>query len=165
MDDTLEVGDRLMGEKVSYYFSEPQQGDIITFDDPLENRTLIKRVIAVGGQTIDLRDGKVYIDDKEYVELYVDGKQTYAFSDDYVADGVEISYPYTVPEGYLWVMGDNRTNSSDSRYFGPISVDSVSSKAVVRYWPFDRIGDIYNDEEKAYTKGSSFNDETLAVKE
>ena len=56
------------------------------------------------------------------------------------ASGIEITYPYTVPAGDIWVMGDNRTNSADSRYFGPIDEASVSGRAVVIYWPLDHIG-------------------------
>lgn len=138
MLDTIQIGDRVFSEKVSYYFRDPEQGDIITFADP-ENpqRTLIKRVIAVGGQTVDLKDGYVYVDGKKLNEPYTEGKQSLPLNTAY---GVSITYPYTVPDGYLWVMGDNRTNSADSRYFGAVSKDSVTGHANFTFWPLNRIG-------------------------
>ncbi len=138
MLDTIQIGDRVFSEKVSYYFRDPEQGDIITFADP-ENpqRTLIKRVIAVGGQTVDLKDGYVYVDGKKLDEPYTEGKQSLPLNTAY---GVSVTYPYTVPDGYLWVMGDNRTNSADSRYFGAVSKDSVTGHANFTFWPLNRIG-------------------------
>lgn len=138
MLDTIQIGDRVFSEKVSYYFRDPEQGDIITFADP-ENpqRTLIKRVIAVGGQTVDLKGGYVYVDGKKLNEPYTEGKQSLPLTTAY---GVSVTYPYTVPDGYLWVMGDNRTNSADSRYFGAVSKDSVTGHANFTFWPLNRIG-------------------------
>ena len=140
MDDTIAIGDRVMSERVSYYFGEPQAGQIITFADPEPNinRTLIKRVIATEGQTVDLIDGDVYVDGEKLDEPYVDDNKSYPLSE--TLKGVEISYPYTVPEGHVWVMGDNRDESADSRYFGPVDVATVSGHAFMRYWPLDKIG-------------------------
>ncbi|MGI6591258.1 MAG: signal peptidase I [Eggerthellaceae bacterium] len=138
MEDTIQIGDRIFSEKITYYTSDPQQGDIITFTDPQDSsRTLIKRVIAVGGQTVDLKNGAVYVDGKKLDEPYTEGKPSYPLE---TAPGVEITYPFTVPDGYLWVMGDNRTNSADSRYFGAIDKDSVTGHAAFRFWPLDRVG-------------------------
>lgn len=138
MEDTIMTGDQVFAEKISYYLGEPEPGDIVTFDDPeVPSRTLIKRVIATAGQTIDLVDGSVYVDGQVLDEPYTDGKPTYPLES---VTGAQIVYPYTVPAGEIWVMGDNRTNSSDSRYFGSIPVSSVSAKAVFRYWPLDSIG-------------------------
>lgn len=133
---TLQLGDRLIGEKVSYYFREPEPGEIVTFthdDGTGKEEILIKRVIAVAGQTIDLVDGHVYVDGKMLDEPYTSGTPTYSLSDSTGSAGVE--YPYTVPDGYVWVMGDNRTNSSDSRFFGPVSVDDITSHAIFIFWP------------------------------
>ena len=134
MEETIMTGDLVIGEKVSYHFSEPQAGQIVTFDDPeIPSRTLIKRVIATEGQTINLVDGSVYIDGERQFESYTDGKPSYPLANSIA----NITYPYTVPSGHVWVMGDNRTNSQDSRYFGAIPVTSVSSRAAVIYWPID----------------------------
>ena len=133
---TLQLGDRLIGEKLSYYFRSPEPGEIITFthdDGHGGEEILIKRVIAVAGQTIDLVDGCVYIDGHLLDEPYTGNTSTYSLSDSSGSAG--ISYPYTVPEGYVWVMGDNRTNSSDSRFFGPVSLDDVTSHAIFIFWP------------------------------
>lgn len=134
MEDTIKTGDMVFAEKVSYHFSDPEQGDIVVFSDPqVPSRTLIKRVIATEGQTVDLRDGKVYVDGVALDEPYTDGLPSYP------PDTVDISYPYTIPKGDVWVMGDNRTNSSDSRYFGPIDKDTVFGKAFAIYWPVESL--------------------------
>ncbi len=136
MEDTIMTGDFLVSEKVSYYFREPQQGDIVTFYDPAfsgDVRTLIKRVVATEGQTVDLVDGVVYVDGKPLSEPYTDAKPSYPL------ENSSISFPYTVPEGSLWVMGDNRTNSQDSRWFGAVSKERVTGRAVVIFWPIPDI--------------------------
>lgn len=138
MRDTIVEGDTLLGERVSLYFGDPEAGDIVTFDSPLDGETLIKRVIAVGGQTVDLVDGSVYVDGERLDEPYTEGKPSHSLSDLPGSAGIE--YPYEVPEGCVWVMGDNRTDSKDSRYFGAVSVDDVTSRALFIYWPLDHMG-------------------------
>lgn len=133
MLETIQEGDLVLGEKVSLMFEEPEQGDIVTFDSPIDGETLIKRVIAVGGQTIDLVDGFVYVDGELLEEDYTNGEESLSESDYEGSAGV--TYPYTVPDGHVWVMGDHRTNSKDSRFFGPVDVDDVTSRAVLIYWP------------------------------
>ena len=138
MEETIMPGDMVFSEKVTYYFNEPQPGDIVTFQDPeIPSRILIKRIIATGGQTVDLVDGKVVVDGVTLNEPYTDGLPSYPLTPVY---GTRIEYPYKVPEGKLWVMGDNRTNSQDSRYFGPIDEATVTGRAVLIYWPLDQIG-------------------------
>ena len=137
MLETIQLQDRVISEKISYYGHGPQQGDIVTFADPLDPKTtLIKRCIAVEGQTVDLVDGVVYVDGEPLEEdAYTGGKPSYP------EDGpAQIQYPYTIPEGHIWCMGDNRTNSSDSRYFGAVPVDSVTGHAFFTYWPISSIG-------------------------
>ncbi|MEE8704073.1 MAG: signal peptidase I [Olsenella sp.] len=139
MLETIQEGDRLVGEKVSYRLTEPRAGDVVTFNDPQDpSVTLIKRVVAVGGQTVDMHDGVLYIDGVPQQESYTEGKPTEPLPTNVVDGG--LSYPYTVPEGYLWVMGDNRTNSLDSRYFGPISASDVTSHAAFIFWPLSDAG-------------------------
>lgn len=138
MEDTIMTGDLVFAEKVSYYANEPQQGDIVTFDDPeIPSRTLIKRVIATGGQTVDLKDGNVYVDGVKLDEPYTDGKPSYPLE---TTLGSQVSYPYRVPAGHIWVMGDNRTASQDSRFFGSVPISSVQGHAIFRYWPLSSIG-------------------------
>lgn len=139
MEPTIEIGDYVFAEKVSYYFDDVQPGQIVTFADPDgTDQTLIKRCIAVGGQTVDLRNGQVFVDGVALDEPYVYGKLTTPLP--VTLNNMDIDYPYTVPEGYIWVMGDNRTNSADSRYFGAIPEDSVSGHAFFTYWPFSSFG-------------------------
>lgn len=139
MEETIQTGDMVFAEKVSYYLRDVEQGDIITFNDPLSpGRVLIKRVIAVGGQTVNINDedGYVYVDGEPLAEPYTDGLPSYRLENSIA----NVTYPYTVPEGELWVMGDNRTNSQDSRYFGSIDEDSVTGRGVLIYWPLDHFG-------------------------
>ena len=134
MLETIQEGDVLFGEKLTYYVRDPEPGDVVTFVSPLDGDTLVKRVIATGGQTIDLKDGVVCVDGAPLDEsAYTLGKPTESLTD--LPGSAGITYPYVVPEGTIWVMGDNRTNSKDSRYFGPVDVDDVTSKAAVIYWP------------------------------
>lgn len=137
MEPTIMVGDKAFSEKISYYQGNVQPGDIITFADPeTPSRTLIKRCIATEGQIVDLIDGVVYVDGEALVEPYAQGL-SYPLMP---AINAVVEYPYTVPDGYLWVMGDNRDNSADSRYFGAVPESSVSGHACFVYWPLNRIG-------------------------
>lgn len=137
MEETIMTGDTIFSERVSYYMRDPAPGDIITFQDPeIPNRVLIKRCIAVGGQTVDMRDGALYIDGVLQDEPYTNGALTYPLT----RTLADISYPYTVPQGSVWVMGDNRMNSQDSRYFGPIPQSTVMGRAFMVYWPLENFG-------------------------
>ena len=139
MEDTIMPGDMVFSEKISYYLRSPERGDIVTFADPeVAGRTLIKRVIATEGQTVDLVDGKVVVSGVELDEPYTSGRESYPLSR--TAIGVDVSFPYTVPAGHVWVMGDNRTASQDSRYFGAIPLNSISGRAAMVYWPVADIG-------------------------
>lgn len=140
MVPTIEVGDRVFAEKISFKWDGyVNPGEIVTFKDPADPKiTLIKRVVAVEGQKIDFKDGKVYINDKPLDEPYVHGKPTKPL--DRTLNGKQITYPLVIPPGYVWVMGDNRTNSADSRYFGPVPFSSLTGHAFVTYWPLDRMG-------------------------
>lgn len=144
MDDTIEIGDMVLSEKVSYRNASPQAGDIITFynvdgeEDPFGGTLVyIKRVIAVEGQQVDIHDGRVYVDGEALDEPYTDGKRTEKLEND-----KGITYPFTVSEGCVWVMGDNRTHSSDSRCFGEVPVENITGKAFFRYMPITKIGSL-----------------------
>lgn len=129
---TIQLFDRVIANKFIYRFEEPVVGDIVVCDDPQGKLpTLIKRVIAVGGQTVDLVDGAVVIDGQPLDEPYTHGLPS---------EPQIIEFPFVIPEGTVWLMGDNRTNSTDSRSFGPVELTDVHGQAFFRYWPFDRIG-------------------------
>lgn len=133
MRPTILEQDRVLAEKITYRFArDPQRGDIVVFDDPLgQHPQLIKRVIAVAGQTVDVKDDRVLVDGKPIAEPYTYGKPT-------TPGTVEL--PVTVPDGYVWLMGDNRPNSGDSRFFGARPVSTVRGRAMWTYWPLNRFG-------------------------
>jgi signal peptidase I len=133
MRPTIMEEDRVLAEKITYRFNrEPATGDIVVFDDPLgEHPQLIKRVIAVGGQTVDVQGDSVVVDGRTLDESYTHGVPTEPGS---------IELPVTVPDGYVWLMGDNRPNSGDSRFFGPRPVNTVRGRAFWTYWPPGRFG-------------------------
>jgi len=134
METTILVGDRVLAEKISYRYSEPSAGDIVVFNDPTERHPqLIKRVIAVGGEEIDIRDGHVFINGEQLDEPYLHGL---------ITDPGTEPMPFLVPDGYVWVMGDNRPNSGDSRFIGPQPLTAIQGRAFVTYWPIDRIGSL-----------------------
>ena len=142
MLETIQLNDRFVGEKVSVRLKGVSAGSVYTFRNPEERlgAVLVKRCIATGGQTVDLVDGRVWVDGVALDEPYTLGKPSEPF--DYCPDYLDapISFPYTVPEGYVWMMGDNRTESCDSRYFGPIPVEDVTSRAVCVIWPLSDAG-------------------------
>ncbi|MDO5032521.1 signal peptidase I [Corynebacterium sp.] len=141
MEPTIQIGDNLFAEKLTLRFGgEAEAGDIVVFDNPdgsSGHDILVKRVIATAGQTVDLRGGAVYVDDVRLDEPYTAGR---SYPLDMQAPGAAVSFPYTVPEGHVWVMGDNRENSADSRYFGAVPCDNLIGIAIARYWPLSRIG-------------------------
>ncbi|MBX7235235.1 MAG: signal peptidase I [Caldilineales bacterium] len=129
MEPTLYGHQRLVIEKVSYHLHPPHRGDIIVIHVPNYGREmLIKRVIGLPGETIQVSSGQVLIDGQPLAEPYL---RTVTRGD----------YPVlTVPAGSVFVMGDNRNNSNDSRSFGPITFDNIVGRAWVRYWPFSDVG-------------------------
>ena len=141
METTIQVGGQVLAQKVSIELGFPvTSGDIVVFHNPdstSEHDVLVKRVIAIAGQTVDFRDGVLYVDGVAQSEQYATGlSEPLAVQ----APGVSISYPYTVPDGCVWMMGDNRENSADSRYFGAVPIDNLIGIALVRYWPLNRVG-------------------------
>lgn len=131
MEPTLQIGDRVLVNKLSYQFGDIDRGDLVVFkrpDLPAESaaivRDLIKRVIALPGETIEAREGEIYINGKVLVEPYLP-KGTLS----------ENLPSQVVPAGRVWVMGDNRANSRDSRVLGAIDVDTIHGRAFVRIWP------------------------------
>ncbi len=131
MEETLQVSDRILVEKVQLRFRGPTAGEIVTFSAPDGSpRDFIKRVIAVGGQSVDVRDGVVYVDGHRLSEPYVNTR----YKDTYSSDAV-----VKVPVGTVFLMGDNRTDSQDSRAYGPQPLSHISGRAFAIYWPLARI--------------------------
>ncbi len=131
MYPTLHEKDRLFAVKLTLYFSEPNRGDIIVLEAPDDpKKDYIKRVIGIGGDKVQIRDGKVYLNDELLVEDYLDED---SFTMVYNVD------TWVVPDGHVYVLGDNRDEgaSKDSRYFGCVSIDSVKGITEFRYYPFD----------------------------
>jgi len=129
-------GQESLPQRIIYPFHMPQRGDIVVFEYPRDvSKDYIKRVIALPGDTLEVRDGQVYINGAPLDEPYLGGGSTYcmAGSDCY-------ERPVTVPSGTIFVMGDNRANSSDSREWSSLPLDRVVGKAWVIYYPFSDWG-------------------------
>ncbi len=131
MNPTLEVGDRVFVNKFVYRFSEPDRGDIIVFRSAEGgNEDLIKRVVGLPGDNIEVRDGVLFVNGEHREELYLNKR----FPDS------ESYGPTTVPPNHLFMMGDNRANSRDSRFFGPIPYENIEGEAFVSFWPPSHVG-------------------------
>lgn len=130
MRPTLVNSERLVVNKFIYRFRTPERGDIIVFRYPSDpSRDFIKRVIGIPGDTIEIKDGRVFVNGQLLNESYILEKTRGSYS------------LATVPEGHIFVMGDNRNNSEDSRFrdVGFVSHDLVKGKAVMIFWPLDHI--------------------------
>lgn len=141
MEPTFDTGDYILTSKISYRLKSPQPGDVIVFKSPKNpDIDFIKRIIGLPGQHIKITNGSIYINGKLLQEDYIAAPTT-LFAGGFVKNGVE----ETVPEGYLFVMGDNRPRSSDSREFGFIPMKDVIGKVFFRYFPPQKFGPIsYN---------------------
>lgn len=136
MIPTIHEKNRVLAEKVSYRFGgAPTRGEVVVFEnpsaDPAERAAapiLIKRLIATGGQTVDLRQGVVFVDGVALEEPYTHGLPSDPLNP-------AITYPFELPASSYWMMGDNRTNSGDSRQFGPVPAGAVLGRAFWTYWP------------------------------
>ena len=130
---TLEVNDRVMADKVSYHFENPQRGDIVLFSptEKLQQQnfhdTFIKRAIGLPGEKVEIKAGRVYINDKLLRENYIGDTKGEDWG------------PVIVPPNSYLVLGDNRQDSYDGRYWGFVPRDRIIGKAFVRFWPFDRL--------------------------
>jgi len=136
MMPTLENGERLIVSKLIYYIQEPKPGDIIVFHATKE-KDYIKRVIATEGQTVEMRDDQLYIDGKPVDEPYLKQYKEQARAEGYVL--TEDFGPEKVPAGEIFVMGDNRRNSTDSRVIGPVPVENVVGRSELVIWPLNKI--------------------------
>lgn len=140
MTPTLKNNERVLVEKVSLWFSEPKRGDIVIVHYPNRSERFVKRVIAVGGETISIENGYVCIDGKRIDESAYAG-DWYGSIERLITCKGSFDGRYTVPNGYLFVMGDNRNDSHDSRAYdvGPIALDQVVGHACFVIWPLSGI--------------------------
>jgi len=138
---TLENNDYLIANKIDYRLHAPQRGDIIILRPPTNNSTdFIKRIIALPGERLLIRDGVVYINGHKLDEPYLPE----AWTQDNSPTPWSVGDGQVVPPNEYFVMGDNRNRSQDSRFFGPISRDRIDGKAWFRIWPLASFGNIYD---------------------
>ncbi|NLP33893.1 MAG: signal peptidase I [Clostridiales bacterium] len=155
MENTLYEGQQLVVNKLSYIFDEPDRGDIIIFfgdgekgtfieeftksfqrrfpignGEAKEKERLVKRVVGISGDEIDIKDGAIYINGEKLEEPYANGRTFPG----------KVELPIIIKENELFVIGDNREVSWDSRDFGPIDIKQVEGKAIYRIYPFDQMG-------------------------
>jgi signal peptidase I len=133
---TLQIDDRLIIDKISYNFRNPTRGDIVVFSptDTLKQQNFkdafIKRLIGLPGDKVEVKGEKLYVNDQLIQENYIDEKPNYDYG------------PVKVPPNQYLVLGDNRNNSYDSHYWGFVPRDRIIGKAVVRFWPLNRVGEL-----------------------
>jgi signal peptidase I len=129
MEPNLHTDQRLVVEKVTYRLHGPRRGDVVVLRMPDRGpELLIKRIIGLPGETVEIRNGTVYINEQPVEEPYLVRRTDSAYG------------PTQIPEGYVFVMGDNRGASNDSRVFGPVPLDRVVGRAWLSYWPLEFLG-------------------------
>ena len=132
MIPTIQIEDHFFLNKTAYWFHKPQRGDIVVFKPPASmcKTDFVKRLIGLPGEKIAIRHGIVYINDHPLKEPYITPDR--APIDDFG--------PYLIPDGRYFMMGDNRNNSRDSRYWGTVPLKDIRGKAWWRFWPLNQMG-------------------------
>lgn len=137
MVSTINEGDHILTTMVPYYYRDPKRSEIVVFKQGEES--WVKRVIGLPGDVIDIREGNVYVNDELIDESsYLRDSGISAP----LEDRYHVTFPYEVPEGYYFLMGDNREHSHDSRYLGAIDRENIYGKAWIKIYPFDQIGEL-----------------------
>lgn len=136
MNPTLQDGEYLIINNVTYILDDPEQGDIVVFRHPRNDLNLIKRIIGVPGDVVKIENGTVWINDT-------------ALDEPYIADSPSYSGEWVVPEGNYFVLGDNRNNSSDSHSWGFLPSDNMLGKAFFVYWPPADWGEVQHSAQAA----------------
>lgn len=138
MVPTLQKFDKLIVDKLSYHFTDPQRGDIVVFsptdeikkENPNLKDAFIKRIIGLPGDKVEVRGERVYVNDQPLRESYIEAPPEYQYG------------PVVVPPNSYLVLGDNRNNSYDSHFWGFVPRDNIIGRAIVRFWPPNRIGEL-----------------------
>ncbi|MCL6611852.1 MAG: signal peptidase I [Peptococcaceae bacterium] len=129
MEPTLQIKDHILVNKFSYRFWEPMRGDIVVFRYPLNpKKDFVKRLVGLPGERVEIRNSRVYVNGREIPEEYLPAGLRYP---DFG--------PVVVPENTYLMLGDNRNNSDDSRVWGPLPRENIIGKAMLVYWPLDRM--------------------------
>ena len=140
MDTTFRDGEYILTSKLAYKFDDPHYGDVVVFKSPEDKDVdFIKRIIGIPGDRVMIQDSEVFVNGKKLTEDYIQ-HPTQPLDGGFMKDGDEV----LVPEGHLFVMGDNRPRSSDSRAFGPIPMNDIIGRVFFRYFPTNRLGTIQN---------------------
>ena len=122
---TLAKGDVVLVRRAGLSLGDLHHGDLVTFDSPDDGRPALKRVVGLPGDTVVIKDAVLYVQDQPVDEPYVDHQLIDAY----------YTPTYTVPSGTFFVMGDHRSNSTDSRDYGPVDADDLTGRVLVRLWP------------------------------
>lgn len=132
MNPTLYENDLIIVNKFIFKLREPKRGEVVIFKPPYGDKDYIKRVIGLPGETIEIKDGFVYINGEKLIEPYIKNSTPGDLP------------PLEIPEGKIFVMGDNRNNSLDSREFGPIDLEKLDGRADIIFWPLKHIKNLNN---------------------
>jgi signal peptidase I len=132
MTPTLRPGDSVLVDKLAYRLGEPRRRDLVVFRRPASGELMLKRIVGLGGDRVGLEDGVLYVNGRAVAEAFVDRR---------LVDSVYFG-PVRVPDGAVFVMGDRRSDSLDSRDFGPVARRRILGRVDLRIWPPGRAGDV-----------------------